>query len=306
MTIHRLARVLIGERVATSPGHALTVSAPARPSGLWTLLRGDARHFQIAALATLLGFNFVFLDFGARPLNSALALLTSLATQALCSRLWGLPAIDLRSPLITGLSLSLLLRADEAWVHALAAAIGIASKFVLRLDGKHIWNPAGFAIVVLLFTSNDVWISPGQWGSAIWFAALLSFFAILVLHAARRSDVAIFFLASHVALLLARAWWLGDPLAIPIHQLQSGSVLIFSFFMISDPRTTPDSRLGRFIFALSVALLAHYMAFFMQMRPALYVALIALSPFILPIDKVLPAERFRWTTTKPATQGASQ
>ena len=48
--------------------------------------------------------------------------------------------------------------------------------------------------------------------------------------------------------------------------------------MISDPRTSPDSRLGRFIFALSVALLAHYLAFFMQMRPALYVALIALSP----------------------------
>src|SRR5438034_1305944 len=131
-------------------------------------------------------------------------------------------------------------------------------------------------------------------------AALLCFFAILVLAAARRSDVAIFFLASHAALLFARAAWLGDPLAIPIHQLQSGSLLIFAFFMISDPRTTPDSRLGRFIFALSVALLAHYMTFFMQMRPALYVALIVLSPLILLIDKILPAERFRWT--RPAIQ----
>lgn len=41
--------------------------------------------------------------------------------------------------------------------------------------------------------------------------------------------------------------------------------------MISDPRTTPDSRLGRCVFAISVALLGHYLAFFMQMRPALYV-----------------------------------
>jgi enediyne biosynthesis protein E5 len=123
------------------------------------------------------------------------------------------------------------------------------------------------------------------------------------LHAARRSDIAIFFLVSHAALLFLRAWWLGDPLAIPIHQLQSGSLLIFTFFMISDPRTSPDSRLGRFIFAASVALLAHYMTFFMQMRPALYVALIALSPFILLIDKILPAQRFSW---KPAMQGAPQ
>src|SRR5689334_15470132 len=47
----------------------LTVTAPAQsnrlrtlPNRLWALLRSDARHFQIAALATLLGFNFVFLD----------------------------------------------------------------------------------------------------------------------------------------------------------------------------------------------------------------------------------------------------
>ena len=215
----------------------------------------DARHYQIAALSTLLIFNFGWLDFGARPLNSALAIGSALATQAICTRAFALPHFDPRSPLITGLSLSLLLRADEAWLHALAGVIGIGSKFVLRIDGKHIFNPAGFAIVVLLFTSGGVWISPGQWGSSIWFAALLCFFAILVLHAARRSDIAIFFLGSHAALLFARALWLGDPLAIPMHQLQSGSLLIFTFFMISDPRTTPDSRLGRFIFALSVALL---------------------------------------------------
>jgi Na+-transporting NADH:ubiquinone oxidoreductase subunit NqrB len=264
----------------------------------------DARHYQIVALSTLLVYNLGWLDFGARPLNSALAIAAALATQALCTWWFALPTFDPRSPLITGLSLSLLLRADEPWLHALAAVIAIGSKFLLRIDGKHIWNPAGLAIVVLLFTTQGIWISPGQWGSTVWLAALLAFFAILVLHAAQRSDIALFFLGSHAALLLARAWWLGDPLAIPIHQLQSGSLLIFAFFMISDPRTTPDSRLGRFLFALSVALLAHYLTFFIQMRPALYVALIALSPLILLIDKVLPAQRFQWS--RPAPQGVSQ
>ena len=114
--------------------------------------------------------------------------------------------------------------------------------------------------------------------------------------------IAIFFFGTHAALLLARAIWLGDPLTIPLHQLQSGSLLIFTFFMISDPRTSPDSRLGRFIFAASVAGMAHYMAFFMQMRPALYVALIALSPCILLIDRILPAQRFVWS--RPTAQGA--
>ncbi len=273
---------------------------PASASRFWS----DARHYQIAALATLLIYNIGWLDFGARPLNSALAIASSLATQAFCTWWFRLPAFDPRSPLITGLSLSLLLRADDPWLHVLAGIIAISSKFVLRIDGKHIWNPAGFAIVVLLFTSDGIWISPGAWGSTVWFAALVGFCAILVLHAARRADIAIFFLLTHAALLLARAWWLGDPLAIPIHQMQSGALLIFAFFMISDPRTSPDSRFGRLIFAVSVALLAHYMTFFMQMRPALYVALIALSPLILLIDKILPAQRFTWKA--PAIQGATQ
>ena len=200
------------------------------------------------------------------------------------------------------MSLSLLLRADTAWLPAIAGVIAIASKFVLRLDGRHIWNPAGFAIVVLLFTSSGVWISPGQWGAGVWLASLLAFFAILVLRAAQRSDMALFFLGSHAALLVARAIWLGDPMAIPLHQLQSGSLLIFAFFMISDPKTSPDSRLGRFAFALAVAVLGHYLAFFMQMRPALYVALIALSPVTVLLNRLIPARRFEWT---PTSQGAS-
>jgi Na+-transporting NADH:ubiquinone oxidoreductase subunit NqrB len=263
----------------------------------------DARHFQIVALSLLLIINFVWFDFGAKPLYCALAIASALATQAVCARWFGLPQIDLRSPLITGLSLSLLLRADAPWLPALAGVIAIVSKFALRIDGKHVWNPAGFAIVVLLLTSNGVWISPGQWGASVWFASLLAFFAILVLQAARRSDIALYFLGCHFALLLGRAYWLGDPMAIPLHQLQSGSLLIFAFFMISDPRTTPDSRLGRFLLALAVALLAHYLAFFMQIRPALYEALIVLSPVGLLLNRIIPAKPFEWT---PTTQGASR
>jgi enediyne biosynthesis protein E5 len=266
---------------------------------LWS----DARHFQIVALSSLLIINFVWIDFGAKPLYSALAISTALLTQVVCSRVFGLKTIDLRSPLITGLSLSLLLRANAPWLPAIAGLIAIASKFLLRVDGRHIFNPAGFAIVVLLLVSNGVWISPGQWGASIYLASLLVFFAILVLQAAQRSDVALFFLGSHAALLLTRAYWLGDPLAIPLHQMQSGSLLIFAFFMISDPKTTPDSRLARFVFAFAVALLGHYLAFFMQIRPALYIALIALSPATPLLNRIVPAKKFEWI---PSPQGASQ
>lgn len=71
----------------------------------------DARYFQIIALSTLLTLNFVWIDFGAKPLYSALAIASALGTQLVGSRLLGLPRTDLRSALISGLSLSLLLRA---------------------------------------------------------------------------------------------------------------------------------------------------------------------------------------------------
>ena len=270
--------------------------------GVWRRIGADARHVQIGALASLLAINFVAIDFGATPSTSALALASCLLTQAALSRCLGIP-FDWRSPLITGLSLSLLLRAHSPWLFALAGVIAISSKF-LRFDGKHLFNPAGFAIVALLLASAGVWISPGQWGAELWFAALAVLLAIVVLQASRRADIAIFFLASHAALLGARALWLGDPLAIPLHQMQSGSLLIFAFFMISDPRTSPNSRLGRLAFAFAVAALAHYLAFFVQMRPALYFALIALSPLTLVIDRVLPAPRFAWRHPEPERASA--
>jgi Na+-transporting NADH:ubiquinone oxidoreductase subunit NqrB len=270
---------------------------------LWRSVMSDARHLQIIALASLLAINFAMIDFGAHFMASACALAASLLTQVVCSLLTKVP-LDLRSPLITGLSLSLLLRAADPWLHAVAGVIAISSKFLLRINGKHVFNPAGLAIVVLLLSSSGVWISPGQWGTSVWFASLVGFLAIMVLHAARRTDIAFYFLLSHAGLLFARTVWLGDPWAIPLHQLQSGSLLIFTFFMISDPRTSPDSALGRFLFAFAVAALAHYLAFFMQVRPALYFALIAISPATLLIDRILTAPRFTWTA--PVTKGVSR
>ena len=44
-------------------------------------------------------------------------------------------------------------------------------------------------------------------------------------------------------------------------QIESGALLIFAVFMISDPKTTPDSRSGRIVYALLVSLIALYVQF---------------------------------------------
>ncbi len=111
---------------------------------------------------------------------------------------------------------------------------------------------------------------------------------------ARRSDVTWAFLASYLGLLVARALWLGQPLGIPLHQLENGAFLIFTFFMISDPRTTPDSRAGRILFAALVAAGAGTIQFALYRPNGLLWSLAFWSPAVPFIDRLLPGPRYRW------------
>jgi enediyne biosynthesis protein E5 len=275
---------------------ASSVIAP-RPR--WSIpFLADARYFQIATLATLLALQICNFDLCATAAQAAVTLVATIATQLACNRIIG-TKFDWRSPLITGLSLTLLLRTHSPELWFAAGLLAIGSKYLLRWRGKHIFNPATFAICTLLLVSPDVWVSPGQWGDAVWLSFLLMCCAGLVLQRAERADTALAFLASFAGLLLLRAWSLGDPLAIPLHQLQSGALLLFSFFMITDPRSTPDHRLARIGFAMAVAGLAYWLTFRWQMRTGVFFALFALSPLTPILDRLFPVSRFVWRSPKP-------
>jgi Na+-transporting NADH:ubiquinone oxidoreductase subunit NqrB len=266
------------------------------PYALWPGFR-DPRHYQIAVLGSLLNYGITRLDLEIRPIQAATMLVTALGAQYACSRLWRLPAFDPRSALISGLSLCLLLRTNSLTLALIAAIVTIASKFVFRVHGKHVFNPTNFGIVALMLVTGNVWVSPGQWGSAALFALLVACLGGLVVNRAARSDVTYAFLAFYLAVLFGRAIWLGQPLSIPLHQLGSGAFLIFTFFMISDPKTTPDSRTGRILFALLVALGAGFVHFVLYRPNGLILSLAFLSPLVPLIDRLLPGERYAWRRT---------
>lgn len=255
----------------------------------------DPRLYQILVLASLLVYGVVRLDLEVETGLAALLLGTALLTQYACTRIWRLPAFDPKSALISGLSLCLLLRTNS-WLLALVAAVAtIAGKFVLRWRGKHLFNPTNFGIVALMLaTDGKVWVSPGQWGSAALFAFLVACLGGLVVNRATRSDVTYAFLAFYLAVVFGRALWLGQPTAIPLHQLSSGAFLIFTFFMISDPKTTPDSRAGRVLFALLVALGAGFVHFVLYRPNGLILSLFFLSLAVPLIDRLLPGTRYAW------------
>jgi Na+-transporting NADH:ubiquinone oxidoreductase subunit NqrB len=236
----------------------------------------------------------VVLHFEIAPGRAATLIGVALLTQWSCTRLWRLPVFDARSALISGLSLCLLLRTNSAGLAVLAAVITIASKFLLRFNGKHLFNPTNFGIVAMMALTGEVWVSPGQWGNVTFFAFLMACLGGLVVNRAARSDVTYAFIGFYTALVFGRSLWLGEPMAIPVHRLESGALLLFTFFMISDPKTTPSSRVGRILFALLVAYGAWYVQFRLFRTNGLLWSLAAFSMTVPVIDWLLPGTRYEW------------
>ena len=255
----------------------------------------DPRWYQIGTLSGLLLYGWLSLGFDITGPRIALTLGCVLLCQAVATRTWRLPGFDPKSALISGLSLCLLLRTNSDWLVVLAAAIAVFSKFVVRWRDKHVFNPTNVALAALLLVGDGrAWLSSGQWGSLAFFAFLMLGAGNLVVWRAARSDVAIAFLACHMALLLGRSAWLGEPMAIPLHRLESGALLLFVFFMISDPKTTPDSRAGRILLAVLVSFGAYSIQFKMFRQNGLVLSLAACSLLVPLIDFVLPGRRYAW------------
>ena len=255
---------------------------------------GDPRLFQIFALGSLLATGAWLRDFSLHPAQIVLTFGAALATQRLTWRFYPPAARSYRSAIITALSLTLLLRADNLVVHPLAAAAAISSKSLVRIRGKHLFNPATFGIVVALLLLPGSWVSPGQWGSDValagWFIAL----GALVTRRASRGDISWSFLGFYLGAIALRVAWLGQRWAVWAHQLSSGALLLFAFFMISDPMTTPNRRAARIAHAAVVAAIAYTWQFSLYRTNGLIWALFAAS-FAVPLwDLAMPAPKFEW------------
>lgn len=264
------------------------------------VLPRDPRWLQIASLGALLVYGVLALDLEVRVAAAVAVIVGCLAFQWLGTRLVGLPHYDPKSALISGLGLALLLRTSSPLWLLLVPLLTIGSKFVLRVRGRHVFNPTNFGLAAAMLLSDRAWVSPGQWGSLVIAAFAAVCLGSVVVRRAERSDVTWAFLAAWLALLFGRAGWLGDPLAIPLHQIMNGTLLIFAFFMISDPKTTPDSRAGRILFACLVAAVAYVLRFVFYDTNALIWALAACSPLVPAVNRLLRGRRYEWPSiTRP-------
>ncbi len=258
------------------------------------LVPDDPRVLQITALGFLLAAGAYFRDFSLRSSQIALTFAAGLGLQRLLDALLHKRAPTLRSATITSLSTALLLRSDNLWAHPVAAAAAIASKFLIRRRSKHLFNPANFGVVAVLMLLPGTWVSPGQWGGDVATAGWLVALGMSVAGRARRADISLLFLVFYLGALAARVAWLGQGWAVWTHQLQSGALLLFAFFMISDPMTTPNHALGRVAHAAFVAAVSYAWAFGLFRANAVLWALFVTAPAVCVWDAIWPASAYQW------------
>jgi enediyne biosynthesis protein E5 len=266
----------------------------------------DARWFQILFLASFLVFGALARDFALTVPQVLLTFAAALATQAMWQHGLKLPTRaswgGYLSAIVSSFGISILVRADSLWVHPLLACVAMSSKYLLRAGPaelrSHVANPANLAAFAAWFWLPGAWLSPGQWGSeslaALWFLALGG----LVTQRIARWDISMSFLLSWGALLAARVIWLdySAPVgwAMWTQQVSNGATLLFAFFMISDPMTTPQRRSARIAYAIAVAVAAFVWQFVLYKPHGLIVVLFAASALVPLINRMLPATRFDW------------
>lgn len=186
------------------------------------------------------------------------------------------------SAMLTGSGVALILRVpdtppDDHWtthawyVFAGVAALSLLTKYVIRYRGSHVFNPSNIGLVVAFLVLGserveplDFWWGPLDAGMIAAYAVILTGGILITRRLDLLAAAATFWvaLAAGVGLLAVSgqcmiARWAFSPVCGFDYWrviMTSPEVLIFLFFMITDPKTMPTGRVGRVVFALLVAI----------------------------------------------------
>jgi Na+-transporting NADH:ubiquinone oxidoreductase subunit NqrB len=277
------------------------ISDQAGPAVRWVVPgRRDVRWGQIAILATLALLGQVWLHFAVSPLQIITAIITAVALDMAWTwhqeRVLVVPA----SALITGLGLGLLLRSPDLAPFIIIEVIAISSKHLIRYQGKHIFNPGNFGLVVCLaFTNGLTQVTPGQWGTSGTLVLLVLCVGLFLGYSVGRLRILAFFFAVHC--LVANVGQALHPSTMMAwHGMLSSSVvpasiLIFGFFMLSDPRTSPRTAMGGVAYATAVAVLGEVFTL-MGSSAGTFVALVVVCAAVPAFDRFV-AHRSGGTVT---------
>ncbi len=211
----------------------------------------------LIGIAVLLSFTGVLAyDPYAILFSTAFLLAVCALTNGIFARTYNVPS-NAESSYITALILALIITPiqsyNDLWFLGWAAVLAMASKYILAFKGKHIFNPAAFAVALTYFTINQ---------SASWWvgdASLLPFVLIgglLLTRKLRRFDMVLsFFITVGAALLVSSLFNGADPIQTIQRSLLYSPLLFLGFVMLTEPLTAPPVRKQRMIYGALIGFL---------------------------------------------------
>lgn len=175
--------------------------------------------------------------------------------------------VFLLPPHITSLAVAMLLYSNETiFPVMLGSAIAVGSKYIFRVyvgtRSIHFLNPSNFGITIVLLLFPWVGIAPpyhfteelGSIGD--WFLPMLIICtgSFLNIRFTKRIPLILAWLGGFVLQAILRSQIQGTPLWAPLSPMTGVAFVLFTFYMVTDPPTTPSSLNGQIIFGLAVAL----------------------------------------------------
>jgi Na+-translocating ferredoxin:NAD+ oxidoreductase RnfD subunit len=261
----------------------------------WEWGRKIDPRYLIAFLITLVlvAAQFRYHMFGGYE-RLVVALGVCLATEALLSWFDRGKVVNLLSAYISGISLTLLVKpqGDAMWPFVLGGFLAIASKYVLRYRGNHLWNPTNFAVTALLLAApSRVSVLSHQFGNDVTTNLVIWIFGLVIAARVGVLHITLTYVASFLLLNALRAAAFGQSVLPEIAPITGPMYQLFIFFMITDPRTIVRGRRAQITVAVLIALMETVIRFAADNGWPLPTAFYA-APAFLALATVGPAAKW--------------
>jgi len=213
----------------------------------------------------------------------ATALGTCVAVEAVLSWFDRGRVTNLQSAYISGISLTLLTKPQGAvlWPFVVGGILAIGSKYVLRDEKGHLWNPTNFAIVALLLAApHKVSVLSHQWGNDLVTNLVIWTFGVIIASRVKVLHLTATYVASFLVLAWMRATLTGQPVWPEIAPITGPMYQLFIFFMITDPRTIVRERKWQIVVVVVIALVEALIRMASDRGVALPIAFNAAPPLV--------------------------
>jgi Na+-transporting NADH:ubiquinone oxidoreductase subunit NqrB len=259
-------------------GHVTTAATPASAAQGLRRFQFDKRYLApvLVTMVLIAGqVSFGFLESWSR---TALAIATAIAVEMILGRVFTGGWPHLASAYVSGISVGILVRSPEYWPYALCAAISITSKYLIRVDGRHIFNPSNLGMVAMLVLAADTVAGLSvQWGNNLLPLLAVWCFGAAIIASLGRFHITFTYVAAFVLFSVLRAQVTGHPWLSEVAPITGPMYQLFIFFMITDPKTTVRSKWAQALVAFLVAAVEAVLRL-MEFVHAPYYALFLVGP----------------------------